>query len=278
MKKQFNHIWTLVVAGTVAASALIGCQDTDYPTPQPATGPSTSTARFLFVNAAPGTPALNFLVENTPVAENIAFGQSSSYVTVPSGTLQVRAKAASGTIGGILGSSDVLYRAGATNQNNFAATANASYTVFVTDTLNRPKPTTLNATNPGGPQFLVISDVLTAPAAGNAGVRFFNLVPSSSAVTVLVKQNDQTVATFASRAYRATSSGSGTSAVDFTRFTAIPAGTYTVEAHLGSATGPTILTLPNVPAAAGKLYTVYAKGLVNGTGANALSAGVILNN
>jgi hypothetical protein len=38
------------------------------------------------------------------------------------------------------------------------------------------------------------------------------------------------------------------------------------------------LTLPGVALAAGKIYTVFAKGLVAGTGAQALGAQIVTHN
>ncbi|MFD2569688.1 DUF4397 domain-containing protein [Spirosoma soli] len=282
MKKNIDLIGTVTSALLLSAVLLTSCEDTDYPAAQPATTPTTNQARFLFVNAAPGAPALNFFVENNPAAQSIAFGQASAYVPSQVGNVQLRAKAASGQIGGVLGSNDVLFRAGATNQNNFAASANASYTVFVTDTLNRPRPTTTNGTNPGGPQFLTVTDNLAAPAAGNAHVRFFHLAPDAPAVSVrLVPTAPASVTvtpTFLNRAYRVTSVGSGTAVTNYANFTPVPAATYTVQVYTApniSSTSVAALTVPNVALDNGKIYTLYARGLRrNGS----LSAGVVTHN
>ncbi|GAA4401848.1 DUF4397 domain-containing protein [Nibrella viscosa] len=283
MRTYLNYTGTIAVTGVLATALLIGCQSTEYPDPQPATGPSTNQARFLFVNAAPGAPALNFLVENNQAAQSVAYGQSSTgYTAAQAGTIQLRARAASGTIGGVLGNNDIVFRAGATNQTNFAASANTSYTVFVTDTLNRPRPTTSGATNQGGPQFLVVTDNLTAPTAGNAGVRFFHLAPDAPAVSVRLQPQTtgQTAPTFLNRTYRTTSTGTGATAVNFANFTSVPAGAYTVQVFTGAtipATGNPVLS-QTITLEAGKLYTLFARGLVRGTGANALALGQVINN
>jgi hypothetical protein len=268
-----------VAAAAFMTVVMVGCQDTEYPTPTPSTSASTLTARVLFVNAAPST-ALNFFASNVPAGINVAVGSSTTYNTVPVGPVQLRAKSTSGAIGGVLGSGDVLFRAGATNQNNFTTVAGTNYTFFVTDTLNRARPTTIGATDPGGPRFLNVTDNLAAPAAGNAHVRFFHLSPNAPAVWVNLLRTGVTapVASFANRTYRAVSTGSGTTLVNFFNFTPIAAGTYTVEVRTGSATGPIALTVPNVALADGKIYTLFARGLVRGTGADALGASIIANN
>jgi hypothetical protein len=234
----------------------------------------------LFVNATPGSIPLNFFVSNVPAGTSVAFGTNTTYNNTPVGPIQLRAKAASGTIGGVLGSADILFRAGTTNQNNFTAAPNTSYTFFVTDSLNRARPTTIGNTDPGGPRFLNVTDNLAAPATGNAHIRFFHLSSNAPAVWVNVLRAGSTtpVASFANRAFRAVSTGSGATLVNFANFTPIAAGTYNVEVRTGSATGPVALTVQGVALADGKIYTLYARGLVRGAGANALGAGVILHN
>ncbi len=284
MTNKVNIIGTVVATSLLSAFLLTSCEDTDYPAAQPATGPSTNQARFLFVNAAPGAPALNFLVENNAAAQSIAFGQASAYVPSQVGPVQLRARAASGQIGGVLGSGDILFRAGATNQNNFAAAANTNYSVFVTDSLNRPRPTTTGGTNPGGPQFLVVTDNLAAPAAGNAHVRFFHLAPDAPAVSVRLVPTapaSVTVApTFTNRAYRVTSTGSGTAVTNFANFTPVRAATYTAQVFAGptvpqSATVSPVLSVSGVNLAEGKIYTIYAQGLLRN---RTLGAGVVTHN
>ena len=283
MKNQTNIIGTAVATTMLSAVLLMGCEDTDYPAAQPATTPSTNQARFLFVNAAPGTLALNFLIENNQVAQEVAFGRvATAYTPSQVGAVQLRARAASGQIGGVIGSNDIVFRAGATNQNNFVAAAGANYTVFATDTLNRPRPTTSGATNPGGPQLLVVTDNLTAPAAGNAHVRFFHLAPDVAPVSVrLVATAPASVTvtpTFQNRAYRVTSVGSGTAITNYANFTPVPAATYTAQVFTGttiSATSVAALTVPNINLENGKIYTLYARGLRRN---NTLGVGTVLHN
>ena len=275
MKYTWNQLSVVITVAFLSTALFTACQDTDYPDPQPATGPSTNQARFLFVNAAPGVPALNFFIENNQVGQSLQFGQSvSAYAPAQAGSIQLRAQAASGQIGGVLGSNDIVYRAGATNQNNFSANANTSYTVFVTDTLNRPRPTTTNATNLGGPQFVVVTDTLTAPAANTARVRVFNFAPDVSPVSMRLVNptTNQGAATFLNRAY---SNVSGQNL----RYSNVPAGNYTVQVYT-QATIPSEVSSPasttaNVTLAGGKIYTIYAAGLLRNRN---LSVGTVQHN
>lgn len=260
MKKPLNISCRYVLAGFIICAALAACQSTDYPDPQPATSPSPNQARFLFVNASPDSPALNFFIENTQAGQSQTFNQATGYTTSQVGPVQLRARAASGQIGGVLGSNDLLYRAGATNQTNFSALANSSYTVFVVDTLNRPRPTTSNATNLGGPQFIVVTDTLTAPPAGTARVRVFNLAPDvpTLAVRLVNLSTNEGAAAFPQRVYQTVSGAN-------LRYTNVPAGSYTVQVYtqssLPSETTAPDVTTANVTLSSGKIYTIYTAGL-----------------
>ena len=269
-----KHIGQFILTCLLVSYLLVACQSTDYPDPQPATTPSANQARILFVNAAPGSPALTFFIENTPAGQSRAFNEATGYIPSQVGPVQLRAKAASGQIGGVLGSNDIVYRASATNQNNFSASANMSYTAFVVDTLNRPRPATSGATNLGGPQFVVVTDTLRTPAAGRASVRVFNFTPDvpSVAVRLVDTSTNQGVATFPGRSYRTVSGSS-------LQYTSVPAGSYTLQVYTQStfpadSTAPAATTTA-VTLAEGKIYTLYTTGLAR-TGT--LTTGLVQHN
>lgn len=140
------------------------CEDPEYPDPVPNPIPSGHTANFLFVNAAPGAPSLDMFINNVKTGSSLAFGEAhTGYTTVPivtsgaggfTANTNIRAKASSGTIGGVLGSNDAILRAGNNNNNNVAIVADARYTLLALDTLTRPRPERkLNASNFGDTTF-----------------------------------------------------------------------------------------------------------------------------
>jgi hypothetical protein len=111
------------------------------------------------------------------------------------------------------------------------------------------------ATNKGGLTFVsMITDNLTAPASGNAGIRFFNMTPGAPAVFLTAGGLTLAGALSNSRTYKTTT--------NFTAFTAVTAGSYNLEVRTGSATGTIVATLPSSTLADGKLYTIFVSGKV----------------
>ena len=129
-------------------------------------------------------------------------------------------------------------------------TGGSSYTVFASDVV-----ASIGA--------VVLTDDLTAPASGKAHVRFVHLSPNAPAVDVAV-QGGQVL--FANKAFK-----------QYTPFTPVNAGTYNLEVRLAG-TATVALPLNGIVLQPGKIYTVFAKGLVGGAGAQALGAQIIVNN
>lgn len=133
---------------------------------------------------------------------------------------------------------------------NLPVAANLVYSVFAIDSV-----ASIDA--------LVLADDLTTPAAGKAHVRFIHLSPDAPAVDVAVTGGG---VVFGDQTYE-----------EYTAFTPLDAGTYNLEVRLAG-TSTVVLPLPNVTLAAGKIYTVFARGFVGGAGAQALGAQIIPNN
>jgi hypothetical protein len=125
-----------------------------------------------------------------------------------------------------------------------------AYSVFAVNTVANLEP-------------LVLTDDLTRPAAGNAHVRFIHLSPNAPAVDIGVTGVAAPV--FPNKSFK-----------DYTPFTPLPAGTYDLEVRVAG-TQDVVLPLPGIQLEAGKIYTVFAKGLLGGTGNQALGAQIIVN-
>lgn len=129
-------------------------------------------------------------------------------------------------------------------------TPGTSYSVFATGAVAQIAP-------------LVLVDDLTKPAAGKAHVRFVHLSPDAPAVDVALQGG---AVVFGNKSFK-----------ESTAFTPLGAGTYDLEVRLAG-TNTVVLPLPGITVEAGKIYTVFAKGFVGGTGAQALGAQIIVNN
>ena len=202
----------------------------------------TKKANLMVVHASPNAPNVDVRVNNAVVLSNVAYPGNSEYLSTNAGSTNIKVSPTGTTTYVIDATVDLE--------------ANKNYSVFAIDSVSKIKAA-------------VVPDDLTTPAAGKAHVRFLHFSPNAPAVDIAVsggpvlfsnrKFNDQTT---------------NTAAVNFTP---VDAKAYNLEVRLaGEST--VVLPLPNVTLTAGKIYTVFAKGFVGGTGAQALGAQVIVNN
>lgn len=132
---------------------------------------------------------------------------------------------------------------------NLSLAENTAYSVFAVDSVSK-----IGA--------VVLTDDLSTPATGKAHVRFVHLSPDAPAVDITL--TDGTVV-FPNRAFK-----------EFTAFTPLEAGTYNLQVRVAGTT-TIALDLPGITLQAGKIYTVFAKGFLAGTGTQALGAQIIVN-
>lgn len=131
---------------------------------------------------------------------------------------------------------------------NYAS--NQSYTVFAVDSVAN-----ISA--------IRLEDDLSVPAAGNAHVRFVHLSPNAPAVDITLTNG---TVVFGNKAFK-----------EFTAFTPLPAGSYDLQVRVAG-TSTVVLDLPGIALQDGKIYTVFAKGFVGGSGDQGLGAEIIVNN
>ncbi|MFD1257469.1 DUF4397 domain-containing protein [Mucilaginibacter terrae] len=106
---------------------------------------------------------------------------------------------------------------------------------------------------------LYFTDDLTVPGAGKAKVRFVNAAPNATAATL----NSATGIVVAQQNFRGIAPS-----------TEVNAGAYVLSVVSGTTRSATA----TVNLESGKIYTVYAKGLVGGTGNAAFGVGVVAVN
>ena len=194
-----------------------------------------ATSKIKVIHASPDAPGVDLLVDNAVVGTNLTFPNNTGYLTLNSGTKNVKVNVTGTTTTAI--EADLLLG------------AYTNYSVFAIDIVSNISP-------------LVVVDDLTAPASGKAHVRFMHLSPDAPAVDITL--TDGTVV-FGNNSFK-----------DFTAFTPLDAGTYDLQVRVAG-TETVALNLPGISLQDGTIYTVFAKGLLSGSGDQALSAEIIVN-
>ena len=204
--------------------------------------PATPVAKLMVVHASPNAPAVDVRVNGTVALSNVPYPNNSNYLDVNSGSTNIKVSP-TGTMNYVIDATVPL-------------DANKNYSVFAIDSVSKIKAA-------------AVVDDLTAPAAGKSHVRFFHFSPNAPAVDIAVTGGP---VLFSNRKFNDQSTNAA-----LTAFTPLNAGTYNLEVRLAG-TSTVALSIPNVTLAAGKIYTVFAKGFAGGTGAQALGAQIITNN
>lgn len=200
--------------------------------------PIVNTAKLMVVHTSPDAPGVDLLVDNTKV--------NSSALTFPNNTGYLTVLEGTRNLKvNVTGTSTTVINA------DVPFTKNTSQTLFAIDSVSKIST-------------LLLNDNLAAPAAGKAHVRFVHLSPNAPAVDIALANAGAVV--FPNVAFKGS-----------TAFTPLDAGTYNLEVRVANT--PTVaLPLPGIVLEAGKIYTVFAKGFLGGSGAQTLGAQIIVNN
>lgn len=196
-----------------------------------------SHANVLVTHASPDAPGVDLLVDNSkqnPAA--LTYPSNTGYLQIASGTRNIKVN--------VTGTSTTVIEA------DLPITKDMNYSVFAVDSVSK-----ISA--------VVLTDDLTAPAAGKAHVRFIHLSPNAPAVDIAVASSGAVV--FGDIAFK-----------ENTAFTPLDAGTYNLDVRVAG-TSTVALVLPAITLESGKIYTVFAKGFLGGSGSQALGAEIIVN-
>lgn len=199
-------------------------------------------ARVMVVHASPDAPNVDVRINNSVALTNVAYPANSPYTAVAAGNANIKISPA-GTTTYVIDATVPL-------------SANTSYSVFAIDSVSKVKPA-------------VVTDNLTAPASDKAHVRFFHFSPNAPAVDIAVADGP---VLFSNRTFN-----DQATTASLANFTPLDAGTYNLEVRLAG-TNTVVLPLPPITLAAGKIYTVFAKGFAGGDNTQALGAQIIVNN
>jgi hypothetical protein len=182
-------------------------------------------AQVRVVHASPDAPAVDVYVDGAKALSNVSFFTASDYLSLPAGEHRFQVTPAGAA------ADKAVIDAKAT------LAAGQAYTVAAVGTLAAIKPA-------------ILQDNLAAPAAGKAHVRVVHAAPDAPAVDIKVKGGPTLISALAfpnASAYLPVDAGTYNLVVS-------PAGSEAVALDLGG-----------VALEAGKIYDVFAVGLLNGT-------------
>jgi hypothetical protein len=146
----------LILALTIATTAFmfVGCSDEETPV-TPVNTPSNSLVKVI--HASPDAPGVDLLVDNTVAGTNLTFPNNTGYLTVNSGTRNIKVNV-TGTMTTVI-------------EANVDFMQNKNYSVFAVNSVSNIEP-------------LLVEDDLTVPAQGKVHVRFIHLSPDAPAVDI----------------------------------------------------------------------------------------------
>ena len=199
-------------------------------------------AKVMVVHASPDAPNVDVRINGTVALSGVAYPGNSNYTELNSGSTNIKVSPA--------GTTDYVIDA------NVNLDANKVYSVFAVDAVSNIKAA-------------VVTDDLTTPASGKSHVRFFHFSPDAPAVDIAVTGGP---VLFSNRRFNDQATNAS-----LANFTPVNAASYNLEVR-AAGTNTVVLSLPNIPLTAGKIYTVFAKGFLGGTGTQALGAQIIANN
>ncbi|QEC66022.1 DUF4397 domain-containing protein [Panacibacter ginsenosidivorans] len=198
-------------------------------------------ATFGVVHASPDAGNVDVYVGGSLAAQNFAYGSDTGYFAVTPGiyTLQV---APTGTTNFVI-------------NTNVTFSPATTYSVFAIDSLSAIKAA-------------VVTDSFTTPSTDSVRVRFFHFSPDAPAVDVAIAGGSTL---FSNRTFNDQSTNTS-----YQSFATLAAGTYNLEVR-AAGTSTIVLPVP-ITLEGGKVYTLYAKGFLTGTGTQALGVGTVVHN
>lgn len=203
------------------------------------------TAKIMVTHASPDAPGVDLLVDNVKQNSSaLTYPNSTPYLSINAGDRNIKVNAAGTSTSAI--------------NINFTFMKDVNYSVFAVNTL-------------ASIGVIAVGDNLAAPSAGNAHIRFFHFSPGAPSVTVGYLTGTTFTPLFSNRGFETQTSAAPNSA-----FIPVPAGTYNIDVRVAGTTN-SVLNVPGVVLQAGKIYTVFARGIV-GNATTPLGASIITHN
>jgi hypothetical protein len=179
-------------------------------------------AKVRVVHASPDAPAVDVFVNGNKALSNVPFFTASSYLDLPGGSYDIKVTAAGDESKAVIDAKGVTIEGG------------KAYTIAAVGKLAEIKPA-------------VLADNLAAPASGKAKVRVIHASPDAPAVDVKVKGGATLISNLAFP--------------NASNYLEVDAGSYDLQVTPAGASD-VVIDLPGTKLEAGKIYDVFAVGLV----------------
>lgn len=204
---------------------------------------SFGESHLRIINASPDDSQISFYTNDTlKTASPLSFGQNSNYLPISGGINHFQVK----VNGNLVNHSDLT----------FQLDTNKFFTVFVAGKISKDSMS-----------YVSLQDDLKVLTDTTAKVRFVNLAPNSPYLDVVISTNaSDSIPSFTSINF-----GSGASYKQF------KSGNYTVKFRQ-SGKNIDLASPISLKLDAGKIYTLWAKGYVNGTGDLTISPALLTDN
>jgi hypothetical protein len=221
---------------------------------------SGGTSFVAVANASPGSSPFTVFSDSTNIflGNTLAFGSvtgisgGSPYETINSGNHLIKLSA-NGTTW---------------TDSSYDFIANNYYTVFFYDTAN----------STGRLKTLILNDNLSMPTNDQAEIRFLNLSPNSSALNISFINTDKPSGDTTSLTGIPYIGLSSTTSDSLSAFRTIVPGNYKIYLNSAAVKNQNSFAADSVNFAAGRIYTIYAKGYLGGVnGTDSLGLGTITN-
>jgi hypothetical protein len=200
-------------------------------------------SKIRIINVTPENNSLSFFVNDTlKTPQALSFSEGTGYLNTSAGTNQVFTKVSGNEVNH--------------SRTNFFFNSKNYYTIFISGKISKDSLI-----------YISTEDKLTAPTSNKAKVRLVNVSPNSTSLeAVFSTQLIDSIANFSNINFRASS--------NYFEFTP---GNYIIKVRkAGQKTA--LVNGANFNISPGKIYTIYVKGLLNGTGSFNLSAGMLTDN
>lgn len=200
-------------------------------------------ASFIVINASPDAPDMDVSYNKILLEDSLPFGSyTGAYTEVNPGITNI-----------------ILMSTGTSTElinTNVEMQPGKAYSLFAIDSLNNIRLT-------------AVSDTFMLPPVDSVKLRFLNFSPNSSSVDFSIAQD---TILFSNRTFNDQENNS-----TLNKFISLKSGVYNFEVR--NSTDSTILhSMPGISLESGRVYTIYVRGFSGGTGVEAFTTSMIINN